>query len=116
MLCLIAVNVLQECIFVVIYHTKQSILSFIAVFGQHFVIVIGNTERITEIQNKLQKRKWEGLCILTATSVNYLTEDASSNRNRDNDFFVIDIDIYLLVKYKFTCIELLSRFASAAFL
>ncbi len=40
----------------VIYHIKQSILSFIAVFGQHFVIAIDNTERITEIQNKSQKR------------------------------------------------------------
>jgi hypothetical protein len=39
--------------FIVIYHIKQSILSFIPVFGQHFVIVIDNTERITEIQNKL---------------------------------------------------------------
>ncbi len=53
MLCLIVVNVLKECIFVVIYHIKQSIFSFIVVFRQHFVIVIGNTERITEIQNKV---------------------------------------------------------------
>ena len=27
--------------------------------------MIGNTERIAEIQNKLQKWKWEGVCILT---------------------------------------------------
>ena len=37
--------------FIVIYHIKQSMLCFIPVFGQHFVIVIDNTERITEIQN-----------------------------------------------------------------
>ena len=32
--------------------------------------MIGNTERITEIQNKLQKRKWEGFCIFNVKYLN----------------------------------------------
>ncbi len=48
--------------FVLIYEAYSVLSQYLE---KHFAIVIGNTERITEIQNKLQKPKWEGLCILT---------------------------------------------------
>ncbi len=56
---------LKECILLqlIILNEAYSVLS--QYLEKHFAIVIGNTERITGIQNKLQKPKLEGLCIFT---------------------------------------------------